>query len=70
MRAVRVGDLGLELVERDPRPLHSGEVRVSVIASPITGLDRDVAAGLAEFRGVPGHAFVGRVVDADYKESD
>ena len=43
MRAVRVGDPGLELVERDPRALGSGELRVSVIASPITGLDRDVA---------------------------
>lgn len=65
MRAVRVGEGGPQLVERDPRSLHPGELRVSVIASPVTGLDRDVARGLADFRGVPGTAFVGRVVDAE-----
>jgi len=69
MRAVRVGDPGLEVVERDPRSLLPGELRVSVIASPITGLDRDVAHGLAGFRGVPGHCFVGRVIDAEGAEA-
>lgn len=65
MRAVRVGEGGPAVVDRDPRPLQTGELRVSVIASPITGLDRDIARGLAPFRGVPGMAFVGRVVDAE-----
>lgn len=65
MRVARVGDDGLQLLERDSRALRPGEVRVSVIASPITGLDRDMARGRSEFHGVPGHAFVGRVVDAE-----
>ncbi|RKZ11731.1 hypothetical protein DRQ53_01480 [bacterium] len=65
MRAVRVGAGGVELLERESRPLQTGEVRVSVIASPITGLDRDMAMGRSAFRGTPGHAFVGRVIDAE-----
>lgn len=65
MRVARVGDDGLQLLERDSRALRPGEVRVSVIASPITGLDRDMAKGRSEFHGVPGHCFVGRVVDAE-----
>jgi threonine dehydrogenase-like Zn-dependent dehydrogenase len=69
VRAVQVSDRGFYVVERDPRLLQSGELRVSVIASPITGLDRDVVRGLAGFTGVPGHAFVGRVVDAEGAEA-
>jgi len=69
MRAVRVGDSGITLVDRDRRPLGPGELRVVLIASPITGLDRDIAMGRSDFRGIPGHAFVGRVVDAEGVEA-
>ena len=40
-----------------------GEVRVRVSAALVTGLERAAAHGAGDFRGVPGHAFVG-VVDA------
>ena len=69
MRALRVGETGVTVVQRDPRPLQSGDLRVAVIASPITGLDRDMAKGRSDFRGVPGHAFVGRVIDAEGAEA-
>ena len=38
-----------------------GEVRLRVSVALVTGLERSAARGLAGFRGVPGHAFVGTV---------
>lgn len=58
-----VDTAGLRWEERESRPLDPGEVRVRVHASPITGLDRDVAAGRNGFAGVPGHSFVGSVIE-------
>ena len=42
-------------------------LRGEELDSPVLSeaMDTLVAKGLAEFRGVPGHAFVGRVVDAE-----
>ena len=45
---------------RTPGP---GEVRLRVTAALVTGLERAAARGAGDFRGVPGHAFVG-VVEA------
>ncbi len=38
-----------------------GEVRLRVTAALVTGLERAAARGAGDFRGVPGHAFVGEV---------
>lgn len=43
---------------REPGP---GEVRLQVTAALVTGLERAAARGAGDFRGVPGHAFVGIV---------
>ncbi len=63
-RAVWVED-GIRLIERPPAPLQLGEARVRVAAAALTGLDVEIATGATGFRGTPGHAFVGRVVEAE-----
>ena len=65
MRALYADPDGLRWVEREPRPLDPSEVRVRVHASPVTGLDRDVAAGRSGFAGIPGHCFVGSVIEGN-----
>ncbi len=42
-----------------------GEALVAVHQAGICGTDLEVLAGYANFRGIPGHEFVGHVVEAD-----
>lgn len=50
-----------------PRPA-PGEALVRVILAGICGTDRQILKGYSGFRGVPGHEFVGEVVESDARE--
>jgi threonine dehydrogenase-like Zn-dependent dehydrogenase len=63
MQAVVLDSGSLSL---QPRPVPTpadGEVLVAVSLAGICGTDRELAAGYYDFRGVPGHEFVGTVHD-------
>jgi 2-desacetyl-2-hydroxyethyl bacteriochlorophyllide A dehydrogenase len=56
-----------ELSVRDvetPRP-EAGEALIRVRLAGICGTDRQILAGYAGFRGIPGHEFVGEVVECE-----
>jgi 2-desacetyl-2-hydroxyethyl bacteriochlorophyllide A dehydrogenase len=55
------GQLALREVER-PRPA-PGEALIEVLLAGICGTDREILKGYSQFRGIPGHEFVGRVVE-------
>ncbi|HUN57954.1 MAG TPA: alcohol dehydrogenase catalytic domain-containing protein [Candidatus Binataceae bacterium] len=65
MRAL-VFDNGLSLQENypDPQPV-AGESVVRVDLAGICGTDLELTRGYMNFRGVPGHEFVGHVVHSD-----
>jgi threonine dehydrogenase-like Zn-dependent dehydrogenase len=64
MRAL-VFDRKLELRRDYPDPMDApGESIVRVIAAGICGTDLEIVRGYMQFRGVPGHEFVGRVVES------
>lgn len=65
VRAVVVDESGPRWAEVERPPLMAGQARVRVRASAITGLDRDVIRARTGFRGIPGHTFVGEVVEAE-----
>jgi threonine dehydrogenase-like Zn-dependent dehydrogenase len=48
----------------DPAPM-PGESIVKVILAGICGTDLEITRGYMEYRGVPGHEFVGRVVQSE-----
>ena len=55
----------LELREVDkPRP-GPGEALIQVLLAGICGTDREILKGYSNFRGIPGHEFVGRVVECE-----
>jgi threonine dehydrogenase-like Zn-dependent dehydrogenase len=65
MRAL-VFDQGLRLEENYPDPPRvAGESVVRVDLAGICGTDLELTRGYMNFRGVPGHEFVGRVVDSE-----
>jgi threonine dehydrogenase-like Zn-dependent dehydrogenase len=65
VRAVQVGDDGLELAEvAEPNLSDPREVLVRVRLAGICSTDRELRRGYMGFRGVPGHEFVGEVVQA------
>jgi len=57
------GKLALREVEK-PRPA-TGEALIQVLLAGICGTDRQILKGYSAFRGIPGHEFVGRVVQCD-----
>jgi threonine dehydrogenase-like Zn-dependent dehydrogenase len=65
MRAlVFEGNLHLRSDYPDPAPM-PGESIVEVRLAGICGTDLEITRGYMEFRGVPGHEFVGRVVQSE-----
>jgi 2-desacetyl-2-hydroxyethyl bacteriochlorophyllide A dehydrogenase len=42
-----------------------GEALIKVVLAGICGTDREILKGYSGFRGIPGHEFVGRVVESD-----
>jgi 2-desacetyl-2-hydroxyethyl bacteriochlorophyllide A dehydrogenase len=57
------GRLELREVEK-PRPA-PGEALIQVLLAGICGTDREILKGYSNFRGIPGHEFVGRVVECE-----
>jgi len=57
------GQLGLRDVEK-PRP-GADEALIQVSLAGICGTDLQITRGYAGFRGIPGHEFVGRVVECE-----
>jgi alcohol dehydrogenase len=57
------GKLTLREVAK-PQPA-SGEALIKVLLAGICGTDREILKGYSGFRGIPGHEFVGRVVECD-----
>lgn len=47
----------------DPPRLAPGEALIQVTLAGICGTDRQILKGYSGFRGIPGHEFVGRIVD-------
>ncbi len=66
MRAAVLGAGGALTIEQrpDPTPLE-GEAIVQVLRAGVCDTDLQLAAGYMQFRGTPGHEFVGRIVRAD-----
>jgi alcohol dehydrogenase len=61
-------DQRLEIRNVDPPQVETGEALVEVILAGICGTDRQILKGYSGFRGIPGHEFVGRVIEcADQK---
>ncbi|MDR3676913.1 MAG: alcohol dehydrogenase catalytic domain-containing protein [Acidobacteriota bacterium] len=56
-----------KLTVRDmPKPQRvSGEALIQVLLAGICGTDREILKGYSGFHGIPGHEFVGRVVECD-----
>ena len=63
MKALRF-DGDLKFVENEPIPRREGEALVQVICAGICNTDLEIIKGYAGFRGIPGHEFVGRVVES------
>jgi len=55
------GTLSVREVAR-PRPT-PGEALIEITYAGICGTDRQILKGYSGFRGIPGHEFVGRVVE-------
>src|SRR5438067_1651814 len=66
MRAVFIEGPGQILIDDVPPPPDMpGECRVAVRLAGICKTDTELLKGYMDFRGVPGHEFVGTVVDGD-----
>ena len=57
------GKLSLREVAKPQRA--PGEALIQVLLAGICGTDREILKGYSGFRGIPGHEFVGRVVESD-----
>ena len=58
------GQLHLRTDHPDPAPM-AGESIVKVSLAGICGTDLEITRGYMEYRGVPGHEFIGRVVQSE-----
>lgn len=63
MKAIRFDD-NLRFVQNEPVPRREGEALVKVICAGICNTDLEIVKGYAGFHGIPGHEFVGRVVES------
>lgn len=61
------GKLELRIDYPKPQPLR-GESIVEVVLAGVCGTDLEITRGYMAYRGVPGHEFVGRVVESEAKE--
>ncbi|HVG18073.1 MAG TPA: alcohol dehydrogenase catalytic domain-containing protein [Blastocatellia bacterium] len=67
MKALRL-DGNLRFVVDEPTPRREGEALVEVICAGICNTDLEIVKGYAGFRGIPGHEFVGRVMESPSAE--
>lgn len=64
MKAVNFADGSIRVVEMPVPDISPGEVLIRTILAGICRTDRELFEGYYNFRGVPGHEFVGRVENA------
>jgi threonine dehydrogenase-like Zn-dependent dehydrogenase len=64
MKALVVTEPGAIALREVPVPARDGECVIRVSMAGICGTDLQILEGYAEFRGIPGHEFVGIVQDA------
>jgi len=64
MKALVVTEPGAIALREVPAPAREGECVIRVSMAGICGTDLQILEGYAEFRGIPGHEFVGIVQDA------
>ncbi|KPL07549.1 alcohol dehydrogenase, partial [bacterium SM23_57] len=60
-----VFDGRLRVVDHDTPIMESGEALIRVRVAGICNTDIEITKGYMDFRGIPGHEFVGEVVDCD-----
>ncbi len=58
-------DRKLQLREVEKPQRAPGEALIQVLLAGICGTDREILKGYSGFQGIPGHEFVGRVVESD-----
>jgi threonine dehydrogenase-like Zn-dependent dehydrogenase len=63
MRALKF-DGSLAFVQNARVPLRDGEALIGVICAGICNTDLEIIKGYARFQGIPGHEFVGRVIES------
>jgi 2-desacetyl-2-hydroxyethyl bacteriochlorophyllide A dehydrogenase len=65
MRALVLNEEGARVVDRPPPERLPGEALVRVRMAGVCDTDLQLARGYMGFAGIPGHEFVGEVIDAD-----
>lgn len=65
MKALVIDSSGLNLRDFTPPPLAKGECRVAVRLAGICRTDLELAKGYMNFSGIPGHEFVGTVIEGE-----
>src|SRR5262252_7456479 len=55
----------LSLRDTEKPQLAPGEALIEVMLAGICGTDRQILKGYSGFHGIPGHEFVGRVLECD-----
>jgi threonine dehydrogenase-like Zn-dependent dehydrogenase len=65
MRALVLNEEGARVVDRAPPQRPPGEALVRVRMAGVCDTDLQLARGYLGFAGIPGHEFVGEVIDAD-----
>ena len=63
MKAVCLAERRLEVAEVPSPTVGEGEVRIRVHLAGVCSTDIELAAGYMDFSGIPGHEFVGEVID-------
>ena len=67
MKSLWLENEKLSFKENAPKPVNSGEALIRVHLAGICGTDLEMVRGYYPFTGVPGHEFVGEVIEADDK---
>ncbi len=67
MKSLWLENETLSYKENQPRPVQGGEALIRVRLAGICGTDLEMVKGYYPFTGVPGHEFVGEVVECDDK---
>jgi threonine dehydrogenase-like Zn-dependent dehydrogenase len=60
----------LHLTEKDPPQPSRNEALIRVLMACICNTDIEILKGYMGFRGIPGHEFVGEVIDSRQKECE
>ena len=67
MKSLYLENETLSYKENHPKPVQEGEALIRVRLASICGTDLEMVRGYYPFAGVPGHEFVGEVIEAEDK---